>query len=153
MSFMKHIPKMIALAIVLLIGWQMYAYFFDKTVACVVVNGVNENCYYCGDVRCAVQADKKGDISLWLDTQNLANNVRIKAHQDGQAFTIPTKTLSNGKHVLKAEFVDTSFNANKTVSTCEFYVDNVPLQAVFVKTGSPYKVFQGENIAYSIPGQ
>lgn len=142
----RHASKIITLMIALLIGWWAYGYFFDKTVACVVVNGIDENCYYCGDVRCAVQADKTGDISLWLDTQNLTNNVRIKAHQDGQFFTIPTKTLSNGKHTLKVEFADNSFNRNKTGLMHDFYVDNMPLQAVFVKTGAPYKVFQGRTL-------
>src|SRR6185369_17999160 len=114
MNFMKHVPKIIALIIVSWMSWQAYAYFFDKTIASVAVNGINENCYYCGDVRCTVQADKKGDISLWLDSQNLAQNVRIKANQEGQSFTIPTKTLNNGKHQLKVEFADNSFNHNKT---------------------------------------
>lgn len=146
MSFMKHVPKVIVLIVVSWIGWQAYAYVFDKTVACVTINGINENGYYAGDVRCAVRADKKGDVSLWLDAQNLVNNVRIKAHQDGQSFTIPTKTLSNGKHQLKLEFSDNSFNKNKNVMQYDFYVDNQPLQAVFVKTGSPYKVFQGRTL-------
>src|SRR5437870_13008810 len=90
----RYAPKIIVFVIIGLIGWQMYAYFFDTTAARVIINGVAENCYYCGDVRCAVQSDKTGDVSLWLDTQNLTNNVRIKAHQDCPPFTIPTKTLS-----------------------------------------------------------
>jgi hypothetical protein len=146
MALLKHAPKVIALVIALWFGWQMYAYFLDNTVATVVINGINENCYYSGDVRCAVQSDKTGDIVLWLDTQNLANNVRIKANNDGQLFTIPTKTLSNGKHSLKVEFADSSFHHNKAALSCEFHVDNLPLQAVFVKTGSPYKVFQGRTL-------
>ena len=142
----KHAPKIIALAVALLVGWWVYGYLFDKTVACVVINGINENCYYSGDVRCAVQSDKTGDISLWLDAQNLAHDVRIKAYQECPPFTIPTKTLNNGKHTLKIEFVDNSFNHNKCGLMCDFYVDNIPLQAVFVKTGAPYKVFQGRTL-------
>lgn len=146
MNFVRHLPKVIVLVIAVWVGWQAYAYFFDNTNAYVRVNGINENCYYAGDIRCAVQADKTGDICLWLDAQNLANKVRIKANQEGQSFTIPTKTLSNGKHLLKVDFADSSFNHNKAGLNCEFYVDNLPLQAVFVKTGSPYKVFQGRTL-------
>lgn len=142
----KHAPKIIALAVALLVGWWAYGYFFDKTVAYVMVNGINENCYYSGDVRCAVQSNKTGDISLWLDAQNLAHDVRIKAQQECPPFTIPTKTLSNGKHTLKVEFADNSFSHNKCGLLCDFYVDNIPLQAVFVKTGAPYKVFQGRTL-------
>lgn len=146
MTFLRHVPKIIVLVITAWFGWQMYAYFLDTTIAAVTVTGINENYYHSGDVRCCVQTDKTGDVTLWLDAQNLANNVRIKAHQDGQPFVIPTKTLPNGKHLLKIEFTDTTFNHNKTVSSREFYVDNVPLQAVFVTTGSPYKVFQGRTL-------
>ena len=142
----KHVPKVIVLVIALWFGWQIYVYFFDTTVACVAVSGINDNCCYSGDVRCAVQSDKTGDISLWLDAQNLTNNVRVKANQEGQLFTIPTKTLSNGKHLLKVEFADSSFHRNKAALSREFYIDNLPLQAVFVKTGSPYKVFQGRTL-------
>lgn len=146
MALFRHAPKVIVLIIATWVGWQMYAYFLDTTVASVVVTGINENCYYSGDVRCCVQSNKTGDISLCLDAQSLANNIRIKANQDGQPFAIPTKTLSNGKHLLKIEFADSTFNRNKAALTREFYVDNLPLQAVFVKTGSPYKVFQGRTL-------
>ena len=146
MNLFRHAPKVIVVVIASWIGWQTYTYFLDTTVAYVGVSGINEHCYYSGDVRCSVQADKTGDISLWLDAQNLAHNVRIKANHDGQPFVIPTKTLSNGKHLLKIEFADSTFNRNKIALSREFYVDNLSLQAVFLKTGSPYKVFQGRTL-------
>src|SRR5216684_2706953 len=78
----RYAPKIIVLVIIGLIGWQMYAYFFDTTAARVIINGVAENC----------------------------------------------------------------FNHNKSALAYDFYVDNLPLQAVFVKTGTPYKVFQGRTL-------
>jgi len=146
MNLFKHLPKVVVLLIISWIGWQAYVYFLDTTIACLNVSGINEDCYYAGEVRCCVQADKSGDVSLWLDGQNLTHNMRIKARQDGQSFAIPTKTLSNGKHVLKAEFTDNTFSRNKIVMDRDFYVDNLPLQAVFVKTGAPLKVFQGRTL-------
>ena len=146
MNFFKYLPKLIILLIVSWIGWQAYAYFLDTTTACVTVNGITENCYHCGEVKCCVTSDKTGDVALWLDGQQLAQGVRFKAHQEGQPFAIPTKILSNGKHTLKVEFTDNTFNRNKVLVDREFYVDNMPLQAVFVKTGSPYKVFQGRTL-------
>src|SRR5437762_2799273 len=104
MNLFKYLPKFIILLIVSWIGWQAYAYFLDTTIACVTVNGVIENCYHCGEVKCCVTSDKTGDVALWLDGQQLAQGVRFKAHQEGQPFAIPTKTLSNGKHTLKVEF-------------------------------------------------
>lgn len=146
MNLFKHFPKLIIVLVFSWIGWQTYTYFFDTTVACVIVSGVNENCYHAGEVKCCVASNKSGDVSLWLDGQPLVSNVKIKAHQDGQSFAIPTKTLSNGKHSLKTEFTDNSFNHNKAIIQRDFYVDNAPLQAVFVKTGAPHKVFQGRTL-------
>lgn len=146
MNLFKHVPKLIMALIFSWVGWQTYAHFFDTTIAQVCVTGVNENCHHCGEIKCCVTSDKTGDVALWLDGQPLANSVRIKAHQEGQPFAIPTKTLSNGKHVLKVEFADNTFNRNRIELNRDFYVDNMPLQAVFVKTGSPYKVFQGRTL-------
>lgn len=146
MNLFRHAPKVIVLLIVSWIGWQAYAYFIDTTIALVTVHGVNENSFYSGDVRCDLQADKTGDISLWLDGQSLIANMRVKANQESHPFVIPTKTLNNGKHVLKIEFSDNTFNRNKVELTRDFYIDNLPLQAVLVKTGVPYKVFQGRTL-------
>ena len=41
---------------------------------------------------------------------------------------------------------DSSFNKNKSVLEHSFYVDNIPLQAAFVRSDSDYKVFQGSTL-------
>jgi hypothetical protein len=146
MILYRHAHKFIALVIAAWVGWQLYVYFLDTTVPTIEVTGIHENGYYAGDARCCVKADKNGELVLWLDGNNIVTGARIKANQDDQTFPIQTKTLSNGKHVLKAEFCDGSFNRNKVVLSREFYTDNMPLQAVFVKTGTPYKVFQGRTL-------
>lgn len=146
MNFFKHLPKLILLLIFSWIAWQTYAYFLDTTTACIEIKGIEEHCYHSGEVKCCIMSDKTGDVTLCLDGQTLANNMRIKAHQEAQPFSIPTKTLNNGKHTLKIEFVDSSFNHNKVTIDREFYVDNMPLQAVFIKNGTAYKVFQGRTL-------
>lgn len=146
MNLFKHAPKLIALLVLSWIGWQSYVYFFDTIPASVTINGVGENCYHAGEVKCSIFSDKTGDATLWLDGQPLAQTIRIKKNQEGPPFAIPTKTLSNGKHALKLEFTDTTFNRNKVAMNREFYVDNMPLQALFVKTGAPHKVFQGRTL-------
>lgn len=146
MVFLRHAPKVIALIIVSWVCWQLYAYFLDTTIPSIELTGIHENCCYAGDTRYCVKSDKNGEVSLWLDGVAISSNVKIKAHQEGQPFTVQTKTLNNGKHVLKAEFCDNVFNRNKIELSRDFYVDNLPLQAVFVKAGTPYKVFQGRTL-------
>jgi hypothetical protein len=140
MILLKHVSKVIALVVALWVGWQLYVYFLDTTIPSVCVAGIDENGYYSGDIRCCVKADKRGEASLWLDDQSIADNVRVKASQEGQPFIIQTKALSNGKHMLKVEFFDSSFNRNNIALSREFHIDNSPLQAVLIKAGTPYRV-------------
>ncbi len=146
MVFFKHISKIVVIIIASWMGWQLYAYFLDTTIPSIIITGIYENGYYSGDARCCIQSDKNGEVSLWLDGQSIAHNVKMKAHQEGQPFVMQTKTLSNGKHVVKVEFSDSSFHCNKIEVNREFYTDNAPLQAVLVKSGTAYKVFQGRTL-------
>jgi hypothetical protein len=142
----RYIPKIVVITIVAFVGWHVYAYFFDTTKPCIIVHGIHENEYHYADVQCCVQSDKSGIISLWLDNQPLASNFKMKANDDGHIFTVPTKTLSNGKHTLKVDFTDNSYHKNTMLLNREFYVDNQPLQAVMLKTGAANKVFQGRTL-------
>jgi len=147
MLSIRFILRMMVFITIGFTGRYIYVYFCDTAPACVLIVGVNEQEYHCGEVKCCVQSDKNGCISLWLDNQPLLNNSKMKAHDNGgHVFAIPTKTLSNGKHILKADFTDNSYHQNKTNVEREFYVDNQPLQAVLLKTGSAYKVFQGRTL-------
>jgi hypothetical protein len=47
---------------------------------------------------------------------------------------------------LCLECVDTTYHQNKTKLEREFTVDNIPLQAAFVKPDAEYKVFQGRTL-------
>ncbi len=125
--------------------YSTYIYFFDTTLPEVAMKGLVNDCCYSGDVACALQSTKNGDICVWLDEQPLINHYKVSQDQE-QAFVIPTKTLSNGKHVLRAEFVDKTYKKNKSIIDRSFNVDNVPLQAAFVKADSDYKVFQGRTM-------
>jgi len=131
-----------------LVSWATYStynYFFDTSLPNFTMGGlVQENCYS-GDVPCILQSTKSGDICVWLDGQPLINHYKIAQEQE-HPFVIPTKTLSNGPHLLKAEFTDRTYRKNKMAIDCHFKVDNVPLQAAFVKADSDYKVFQGRTL-------
>jgi len=133
----------------LLGGWASYStytYFFDTAIPQVSLSGISDDDYYSGDVQCGVKSNKTGDISVWLDEQPLINRFKIGASDQDQPFIIPTKTISNGKHAIRVELVDKSYRKNKVVINRSFNVDNVPLQAAFVKADADYKVFQGRTL-------
>lgn len=125
------------------IGSKVYFFFFDTTQPQLVLDGLQESKYYSADVRCNVKANKSGELSIWLDNKPLVTSFKFNRITQGYDVSIPTKTLSNGKHLLKVRLADRTYHQKVTSLECPFYVDNVPLQAALVKQEGQYKVFQG----------
>jgi len=142
----RYISALIVSVIVSWLSWGLYAYFFDTTMPLLNINGLKNESYYCGDMPCFISSNKTGDISVWLDDQPLTNKFKLKTYHQEYPFVIPTKTMTNGRHMLKAELVDTTFHQNRTITEHIFYVDNTPLQAALIKPDSSYKVFQGRTL-------
>jgi hypothetical protein len=128
------------------VGWSTYVYFFDISTPVVTVAGLTEGGFYAGDMQCSVTSSKKGDLSVWLDGQPLLNKFRMSSRQAEHPFTIPTRSIANGQHNLKIEFCDATFGHHKVELERTFNVDNVRLQAAFVKPEADYKVFQGRTL-------
>ncbi len=141
--YIRYLILTLILAFTAWIGYKVYLYFFDKTVPVVMISGLENGGHYCGDVQCAVLSSKSGELSVKLDNQSL---FKISVGRQEQFFPIPTRPLPNGSHVLKIEFLDSRFNRNKASQEINFVVDNVPLQAAFVKADSDHKVFQGRTL-------
>lgn len=128
------------------VGYKSYLYFFDPSVPCIQLSGLEQGGYYCGDVQCCIALSKPGELTVKLDGQPLVNKFKIgTAHQE-QAFPIPTRSIPNGNHTVRIECCDATYNKNKMAQDISFMVDNVPLQAAFVKADSDYKVFQGRTL-------
>ncbi len=143
---LKYFTVMLFLGLFGWLGFSTYNYFFDATGPRLSIVGLKKDCYYAGDVQCTIASNKVGDISVWLDGQSLIQEFRINNKEYEHPFEIPTKTIPNGKHVLRAEFTDTTFHKNKAALEQPFLVDNVGLQAAFVKPEAEYKVFQGRTL-------
>src|SRR5579872_180957 len=143
---LKQILYIIAFACVGLIGFKTYNYFFDTSMPHIVMRGLEEGNFYAGDLPCTVASTKSGTISIWLYDQPLVNQYSLGTSEQGHPFTIPTKTLTNGKHTLRAQFCDGTYCKNKVEIVRDFYVDNMPLQAAFVKPDAEYKVLQGRTL-------
>lgn len=137
------------LAIVAWAGWNTYCYFLDKTPPQIVLVGIDDGGWYAGDIQCIAtgnDAYKVADISVWLDNKPLVNRFKINKASFEYPFAIPGKTIPQGKHNLKVEVRDASFHKNCSVKEFEFFVDNVPLQAAFVRAENDIKVFQGRTL-------
>lgn len=143
---LRSLVIVVFLFVVAFIGWKSYIYFFDTCSPALLLSGLSDNAYYNGDVVCSIACNKAGEISVWLDDQPLTRAYEgIKRNRE-YPFTIPTQTLSNGKHVLRVEFTDRSYHKNKVGKSCAFLVDNLPLQAALVAAESDYKVLQGRTL-------
>ncbi len=142
----RHLVIFMVCALFGWVGWSGYIYFFDTTIPYVVLGGFGNKQYCAGDVQCIVTSNKSGDISVWLDEKPLINKFNIKSRHLEHPFTIPTRTIANGNHSLKVVFVDSTYHQNKTILERTFNVDNIALQAAFVRSDSEYKVFQGRTL-------
>jgi hypothetical protein len=142
---LKNVVFAFACALGLWITYSAYSYFFDTSLPEVAMTGIVNEEFYSGDVACTLTGTKSGYICIWLDDKPLVSQYKMAQEQE-QAFVIPTKTLSNGKHVLRIEFTDRTYRKNKKNLENTFNVDNVPLQAAFVKAETDYKVFQGRTL-------
>lgn len=140
---------LIGLSITAFYSWKGYHYFFDKQSPTLSLIGIEDKGYYAHEIPCVLQAQdpyKVADISVWLDGKLLINKFKINSTSCEHPFQISTKTLNNGIHSLKAEAVNGTYNQNRAVKEVSFFVDNVPLQAAFIRPESDYKVFQGRTL-------
>ena len=129
----KNIFFIILLALGGYLGFKTYVHFFDVKKPTISLNGIEDKNYYCDNLQCVIASNKKGKMSIWLDKKPLMKNFKLNVAHQEYPFTIPTRTLSNGKHNLKIEITDNTYNENKSTQELAFYVDNVPLQAAFIK--------------------
>jgi hypothetical protein len=146
---LRRLVVIVGLFIVVLIGWRSYNYFFDKTKPVLMIKGIESDMCYGGDVPCLVNVSKKGDLYVWLDNKLIISKFRIRSRFE-TTLPIPTKTIPNGRHSLKIEMTDNTYNKNSATYECDFVVDNLPLQAALIHVGSDNKVFQGRTLHIQI---
>jgi len=128
------------------VGWKTYIHFFDKSQPILLLSGIEHEGYYCDNLQCIISSNKKGSLSIWLDKKPLMRNFKLISARQEYPFTIPTRTLANGKHSLKIEVSDNTYNKNKQEKSLLFYIDNVPLQAAFIKPETEFRVLQGRTM-------
>lgn len=130
-------------------GWNVYQYFLDTSAPVLIIEGIEQQGSYAGDIQCIVRGSdgyKVHDISVYLDSKVLVGHHKINRSHFEYTFPIVTKTLPNGKHNLRIELQDGSYHQNTTVSELSFFVDNAPIQAALVRAEPDMKVFQGRTL-------
>lgn len=142
----KNIFLLLLLGLSAFFGWKSYIYFFDTQKPTIFVSGIEADGYYCDNLQSIIASNKKGLISVWLDKKPIIRNFKIKSAHQEYPFSIPTRTLANGKHSLKIEISDETYQKNKQIKEFDFYIDNIPLQAAFVKPETDFKVLQGRTL-------
>jgi murein DD-endopeptidase MepM/ murein hydrolase activator NlpD len=150
--YMLKIRLSIFVIVGLLVGWSgysLYCYFLDATSPVVLLQGIEDNGSYAGDVQCVLAGSdgyKVANVSIWIDQKPLVTHHIINKKEFEYVFPVATKALSDGKHALKIVVQDGSFSKNSTTKELQFIVDNVPLRISFVTADAAYKVFQGKTL-------
>lgn len=126
-------------------GYKSYVYLFDYVAPTITVQGIEDGMWFSDAIRCNVTADKPSYATVSIDDNPIISNVYIPKDKKSHEMVIPIDGLSHGEHHFKFSFIDASYNANSSSKDMKFYVDTVPLQAVFV--GDPqFKVLQGRTL-------
>ena len=149
MAKITWIPIIIVVALGIWVGWGTYHYVFDTTPPTLTIEGLENDGWYAGDIHGVVIGKddyKVHEISLWLDGKPLINSGKINRQQFEYPFPIPTKNLSHGMHTLKVIVKDASYAGNEAMHELVFGVDNIPIQASFIKSDADLKVFQGRTL-------
>lgn len=135
------------------LGNKMYFYFTHESPPVVSLGGITQDGTYQGVVACSVFANndyKISTITPFLDGQpyNLNANTNVRSRNFTLPFSLDTTQLTDGKHSIEIQAQDSSYHANKATHHWDFYVDNVPLKADFLRPS--YKVEQGKTMHVSI---
>lgn len=144
--------RMVYLAFFVMVAWLghwAYSYFGTVTPPTIEISDIQQGGYYSGDKECLLTVHggyKIKSVSLWVDDKPLVNSFRVNSKHVEQVLPLLSKVISNGKHTLKIEAQDGSYNQNSAIKTIEFTIDNTPLQAAFVKADAEFKVFQGRTL-------
>lgn len=145
----QYLFKTALLAFLVWGGWIFYGYFFDNSLPQINLLGLNESGYYCNDIHCTLSGKdsyKVSNVSVWLDDKPLVSAAKINKREFEHDISFDTLPIQDGKHTIKIEAADGTFRKNKSTIIRDFYVDNVPLQAAFVKPASEHKILQGRTL-------
>jgi murein DD-endopeptidase MepM/ murein hydrolase activator NlpD len=135
------------------IGRTTYRYFMHQTPPVVSLVRLEQGGTYSNNIKCSIVADSSYKISyvhVLLDGKaiNLGDAMYVKARQFEIPLDINITQLTDGKHTLTIEAVDTSYHHNSSQAQWFFYVDNKPLRASFIE--KMYKVAQGKTLHLKI---
>jgi murein DD-endopeptidase MepM/ murein hydrolase activator NlpD len=135
--------------IALFAGIKTFAYFTHSDLPEISIKGLQRDSYYSDKIDANLLIDNSYKIdsaTFYLDDKKLdvAGTKGIGKKKTKIGFSIDTKDLSDGKHILSVELVDSSHNKNKNIENFDFYVDNKPLKAGLLD--QDYKVEQGRTI-------
>ncbi|KKP36031.1 MAG: Peptidase M23B [candidate division TM6 bacterium GW2011_GWF2_32_72] len=131
------------------IGWNRYNYFFDASGTTLALVGIENGMYYSGEVDCKLNGQhsfKVYAVSVFLDDHQLIKNFRIGSREFEHSIPVDTRTLEDGRHILKVEAIAGTSQGTKTFLEREFFVDNQPIQAAFVNVNGESCVNQGKTL-------
>jgi len=131
------------------VGSSLFSYFTYNIVPDVRIEGLEQGGVYKGTMHGSIHANtgyKIASVSITIDDKPFeVEGVRsVRAKEFSIPFELDTTELSQGRHLLKIESVDSSYNANRSSEQIEFFVDNVPLKAAFLQ--QELRVDQGRTL-------
>lgn len=144
--------KLFAILSILLVGFyggmRAYTYFLGDTAPTLTLVGIEPGGSYGGTANFNVKGTddyKVARVSIFVDDKPLLT-AKVGKKSVELPVTIDTLNLAPGKHMLTIELLNGLYHTKDVTQTFDFYVDNLPLQAAFVKNDTDAKVLQGRTL-------
>ena len=147
---MRNIFTVAVCAISFWLVFTAYNYFFDKNKPLIILENLENDKYYAGNLACKITGSDSYGVSylcVSLDDKPFVDKFRLGNKKTfNYDLSLDTLSIPDGKHSLKIEATDGTFRHNNKIREVDFYVDNTPLQVDFVRPANEHKVFQGRTL-------
>ncbi len=145
----KYTKYLIALCVGLLVwyvGKNMYIYYSDVTEPVITFVDIADGDYFAKVMQAKIggmHAYKIATYTITIDGKIYKQNIAVGKAAFEHSLSIPVDTMENGKHTLSVVMTSGTRHPITQEKVIHFFVDNLDLQARFIKPESENKVQQG----------
>ena len=147
-SYKRHLVLFVIGLVGMYAGMRSYTYFLGEAAPTLALSGIEPDGSYAGTTIFTVKgadAYKVARLFIRIDDKPFFTS-KIGKKSFELPITLDTLALTPGKHLLAVELLNGLYHTKGVTQTFDFYVDNTPLQAAFVKNETDAKVLQGRTL-------
>jgi len=145
-NYTKYIGIFFAALVTWYFGNTIYLYYYNQKDPVVILQDFQDNQYFTQNLTCKMIGShpyKVATYSIFIDGKIYKALCPVHKANFESLISIPVSHLENGKHQIKFVITSGAKHKNSIEIQRQFYIDNLDLQASFIKPNSEHKVLQG----------